>query len=140
MQFNTRPSRTIDSSHDESDLGRIRCAGKVGIDLLGVVLIQAHESIQNVVTCGSIIRSTCLPVRRAIFGRIRQERASSKPGMRTFVVREIVLHGAHWKLLLEAINLVQEQNNTRLGKPSGITDAVEEGEGFLHPVHRFIFE
>lgn len=59
---------------------------------------------------------------------------------RTFVVWKVVLHGADGQLLLESVNLVQEQDDTGLDKPSRIANAVEEGEGFLHSVDGFIFE
>jgi len=104
------------------------------------MLIEAHEAVQYVVTCGSIIGTPCLPVRRAILGRIRYEWSSGKPGMRTFVVWKVVLHWAHGQLLLEAIDLVEKQDDTRLGEPSRIANAVEKGKSFLHSVDRFVLE
>ena len=112
-----RDGHTVDSGHDESDLGGIGGASEMGIDLFGIVLVQGDETVQNVVTCGSIIGSTCLPVRGTILGRVRHERASGKPGMRTFIIRKVILHGAHGQLLLEAIDLVQEQDDAGLGEP-----------------------
>jgi hypothetical protein len=58
----------------------------------------------------------------------------------TFVVREVVLHGAHGELLLESIDLVQEQDDRGLYKPSRVADGVEQCEGLLHSVHGLILE
>lgn len=60
--------------------------------------------------------------------------------VRTFVVREVVLHRAHGKLLLEPIDLVQEQNYAGLDEPPGIANAVEKSESLLHTVDSLIFE
>ena len=60
--------------------------------------------------------------------------------MPTFVVREVNLHGADRQFLLEAIDLVQEQDDTGLGEPPRVANAVEEGESFLHPVDRLVLE
>ena len=50
---------TVHCGHDESNLGGIGGAGEVGVDLLRVVLVQADEAVQNVVTSSGIIRATC---------------------------------------------------------------------------------
>lgn len=105
----------IDSSHDESDLGSIGSTGEVGVDLLGLMLIQADESIQDVVACQSVI-------------------------ITAFVVGEVVLHWADWEFLLETINLIQEQNDRSLDEPSRVADGIEEGQGFLHTVDGLILE
>jgi len=76
----------VDCSHDESDLGGISGTGEVSVDLLGLMLVQANESVQDVVACQCVI-------------------------ITTFVVGEVVLHWADWELLLEAINLVQKQDD-----------------------------
>ena len=60
--------------------------------------------------------------------------------MLTFIVWEVILHGADGQLLLESVDLVQEQYYASLDEPSGIADAVEQGKSFLHSVHCFIFE
>lgn len=112
----------------------------MGIDLLRIMLIQAHKPVQNIVTCGSIIGSTCLPVRRTILGRIRNKWASGKPGVRTFIIRKVILHWAHRQLLLEAIDLVEEQDDTRLCEPSRVANAVEKGKGLLHTVDGLVLE
>jgi hypothetical protein len=46
-------------------------------------------------------------------------------GFRTFIIWEIILHRANWQLFLEPVDLVQEQNDARLDKPSRIADAVK---------------
>lgn len=58
----------------------------------------------------------------------------------TFVVREIVLHRADGELFSESINLVQEENDTGLEEPSGVTDRVEQCQGFLHTVYSFVLK
>lgn len=60
--------------------------------------------------------------------------------VRTFVIREIVLHWADGQLFLEPIDLVQEQNDRSLDKPSGVTDGIEKGQGLLHAVDGFVFK
>lgn len=55
------------------------------VDLLGLVLVEADESVQDVVT------SRCVVVT-------------------ALVVREVVLHRADRQLLLESIDLVQEED------------------------------
>jgi len=75
----------IDGGHDEADLGGIGGTGEMGVNLLGLVLVQAHKSVQDIVAGLGVVISS-------------------------FVIGEIVLHWADWELLLEAINFVQEQN------------------------------
>jgi len=50
---------TVDSRHDESYLHRVRCAGKVSVDLLGFMLILAYEAVEYVVACRSVVRTAC---------------------------------------------------------------------------------
>lgn len=50
------------------------------------------------------------------------------------------MHGADWQLLLESVDLVQKQDNAGLDKPSGVANAIKQGEGFLHSVDSLIFE
>lgn len=106
---------TIDRGHDESDLGGIGGTGEMGINLLRLVLVQADESVQDVVAGQGIVVST-------------------------FIVGEVVLHWADRKLLLETIDLVQEQNYRGLDEPSRVANRVEKGEGFLHTVDGLIFK
>jgi len=95
---NTR--HTIDGRHDETDLGRVRCASEVRVDLLRLMLVQAYETVEDVIARGGIVVSA-------------------------FVVREVVLHRAYWKLLLESIDLVQEEDDGRLNEPPRVADRVE---------------
>jgi len=101
--------------HDESDLHCICRAGEVSVDLLGLVLVERDESIENVVAGGGVVWAT-------------------------LVVGEVVLHGADGKLLLEPIDLVQEQDDGCLDEPPRVADGVEQCEGFLHTVDSLIFE
>ena len=58
---------TIDGCHDEADLGGIRGAGEVGVDLLVLVLVEGHEAVQDVVARGLVVAPPCaisLVVRR----------------------------------------------------------------------------
>lgn len=77
---------TINSRHDESNLGSVGSASEMGVDLFCLVLVETDESVQDVVTCESVIIST-------------------------FIIWEVVLHRTDRKLLLESIDLVQEQDN-----------------------------
>ena len=79
------------------------------------MLIQADKSVQDIVAGQCII-------------------------ITTLVVRKVILHWAHWELLLETIDLVQEQNYRRLDEPSRVANRIEQGEGFLHTVHCLVFE
>jgi len=106
---------TVNSGHDESYLHGIRRTGEVSVDLLGLVLVQADESVEDVVAGGGVIWAS-------------------------LVVREVVLHWADWELLLESVDLVQEKNDTGLDEPSRIADRVEKSQGFLHTVDSLIFE
>jgi hypothetical protein len=58
----------------------------------------------------------------------------------TFIVGEVVLHRAHWELLLESVDLVQEKNDAGLDKPPGVADAVKKRERLLHSVDGLVFE
>jgi hypothetical protein len=106
---------TIDSGHDESNLGGVGGASEMCVDLFGFVLVQAHESIENIVARSLVV----IP---------------------SLVIGKIVLHGAHWELLLESINLIQEQDDGGLDKPSGVANRVEKGQGLLHTVYSLVFE
>lgn len=85
------------------------------VDLLGLMLVQADESVENVVAGQSVV-------------------------VTTFEVREVVLHGRNWELLLESIDLVQEQDDGCLDEPARVANRVEESEGFLHSVDGLIFK
>jgi hypothetical protein len=64
----------------------------MGVDLLGLVLVQANEAVENVIASRGVV-------------------------VAALVVREVVLHGADRQLLLESIDLVEEQNDRCLDKP-----------------------
>lgn len=106
---------TVDSSHNESDLGCVCGARKVCVDLLLLGLVERDEAVQNIVAGGGVVGSS-------------------------LVVREVVLHRAHGELLLEAVNLVEEEDDRRLDEPARVADGVEQSQGFLHTVHCLIFE
>lgn len=63
-------SLTVYSSHDEANLCGIRGASEMCVDLFGLVLVQAHEAVEDVVASGTIV-------------------------IAALVVREVVLHRAH---------------------------------------------
>jgi len=106
---------TVNSSHDEADLGGVGGAGKVGVDLFGVVLIQAHEAVENVVASLAVV-------------------------VAAVVVGEVVVHGTDWELLLEAVNLVEEEDDGRLDEPARVADGVKQGQGFLHAVDSLVLK
>lgn len=85
------------------------------VDLLRLVLVQADESVKNIVAGRRVV-------------------------VTALVIGEVVLHGADRQLLFEPIDLVQEQNYRRLNKPSRVTNRVEKGKGLLHSVDGLIFE
>lgn len=105
----------IDGGHHEADLGGVGGASEMGVDLLRLVLVQADESVQDVVAGQSVI-------------------------LASLVIREVVLHWAGWQLLLETIDFVQEQNYRGLDEPSGITDGIEKRESLLHAVDSLVLE
>lgn len=85
------------------------------VDLLGLVLVQVDEAVEDVVAgCGIVVT--------------------------TLVVGEVVLHGADGKLLLKPVDLVQEQDDRRPNKPPRVADGVEQRQGLLHTVDRLVLE
>ena len=94
---------TIDSRHDEPYLSSIGRAGKMGIYLLRLVLIQGHESVQDIVACRSVIRSTFSNIRSVLLPKVVANLVQL-----AFIIREIILHGGHGELLLESVDLVQK--------------------------------
>lgn len=54
-----RSIHTINSCHNEADLGSICCASEMSVDLLGLGLIKGNEAIEDVVAGRSVIRTTC---------------------------------------------------------------------------------
>jgi hypothetical protein len=51
---------TIHSSHDESDLHGVCSACEVGVDLLGLVLVERYEAVEDVVTGRCVVGATCV--------------------------------------------------------------------------------
>lgn len=99
-QQKAKDQLTIDSCHNEADLSGIRGAGEMGIDLLCLVLVEGDESVEDVIACCSIVGATF-----ADFMSGRFKNCQGLMGI-TFVIWEIILHGADWKLLLKPIDLV----------------------------------
>ena len=52
---------TVDGCHDESDLCRVGGTCEVGVDLLGLVLVQGHEAVEDVVARGGVVGTTWEP-------------------------------------------------------------------------------
>lgn len=67
------------------------------VDLLCLVLVQADESVKDVVACRRIV-------------------------ITTLVIGEVVLHRADRQLLLESVDLVEEENDGGLDEPSGVAN------------------
>lgn len=106
---------TVDRSHDEADLCGISGTCEVSVDLLLLGLVQRHEAVEDVVASGGIVGTA-------------------------LVVGEVVLHGADGQLLLEAIDLVEEENDGGLDEPPRVANRVEQSKRFLHTVDGLIFE
>lgn len=76
----------VDGSHDESDLHGVGCAGEVGVDLLGRMLVEtvhmllAYSSLNQKVKCNSRNKSVQDVITR---GTVI---------LTSLVVREVVLH------------------------------------------------
>lgn len=102
MTLNTKKckrgkSHTVDCRHDKADLGGICGASEVRVDLLGLVLVQADKSVQDVVARRRIV-------------------------ITALVIGEVVLHRADRQLLLESVDLVEEENDGGLDEPSGVAN------------------
>ena len=98
--------RTVHSCHDETDLSGVGGTCKVCVDLLGLMLIQRNETVQDVVACRRIIRSTFSNIRL-----LMRTAVSSILVQLAFIVREIVLHWRHRQFFLESVDLIQEEND-----------------------------
>lgn len=85
------------------------------VDLLGLVLVETHETVQDVVAgCGVVVTA--------------------------LIVGKVVLHWADGQLFLESINLVQEQDYRCLDEPSGVANRVKQGQSLLHTVHSLVLK
>jgi hypothetical protein len=85
------------------------------VDLLLLSLVERNEAVKDVIASSGVVGTT-------------------------LVVGEVVLHRADGKFLLEAVDLVQEENDGCLDKPTRVANRVEQGQGFLHTVDSLIFE
>lgn len=106
---------TVDSGHDEADLGGVGGAGEVGVDLFLFGLVQGDEAVEDVVASSGVVGTA-------------------------LVIGEVVLHRADGQLLLESIDLVEEENDGGLDEPPGVADGVEQSQGFLHTVDGLVLE
>lgn len=107
----------------------------MSVDLLRLVLVQRNESVQDIVACRSIIRSTFINIRSLVLPTVVADLIQL-----AFIVREIILHGGHGEFLLESVDLVQKEDDRGLDKPSGIADGVKESQSFLHSVDGLVFK
>ena len=87
----------------------------MSVDLLALVLVEVDEAVQDVVAGRSVV-------------------------VAALVVGEVVLHRADGQLLLEAINLVQEENDGRLDEPPRVANGVEKCQSLLHAVDRLVLK
>lgn len=81
--------RTIHGSHDETDLGGIGGTGKMSVDLLGLMLVQGDETVQDVIAGRGIVGSTFMKIRFLVFLSV-----GSNLVQLAFIVWEVVLHRA----------------------------------------------
>ena len=77
----------------------------MGIDLLGLVLVQRYKTVQDIVACGSVVRSTFSQIRFLMFSAMFSDLVQL-----AFVVWEVILHRGHRELLFKSIDFVQEQD------------------------------
>lgn len=61
---------TVHSRHDEADLHGIGGACKVCVDLLGLVLVQRDEAVEDVVACRSVVRTAWSKVSTTVISRM----------------------------------------------------------------------
>ena len=85
---------TVHGGHDEANLRGVSGTCEVGVDLLLLGLVEGNKAVEDVVASRGVVGTT-------------------------LVVGEVVLHRADGKLLLEAIDLVEEQNDRGLDEPAG---------------------
>ena len=78
----------------------------MSIDLLGLMLIQGNKTVEDVVASRSIVRSTFSNIRFLMIPSVCSILIEL-----AFIIREVVLHRANRKLLLESVDLVQEQDD-----------------------------
>ena len=49
---------TVDGCHNEPNLCRVGGTCEMGVDLLGLVLVQGHEAVENIVARGGVVGTT----------------------------------------------------------------------------------
>ncbi len=90
------------------------------VDLLGLVLIEGDEAVEDVVASSSVIGSTFTNIRLLMLPTVGSDLVKL-----AFIIREIILHRRNRKFLLKPIDLVQEQDDRGLDEPPGVADGVE---------------
>lgn len=50
----------VDRGHDEADLHGVGGAGEMGVYLLGLVLVEGYEAVEDVVARGRVLGATCV--------------------------------------------------------------------------------
>lgn len=99
------------------------------------MLVQGNEAIEYIITRRRIVRSAFIKIRLLV-----PLAAGANLDELAFIIREVILHWADWKLLFKPIDLVQEQDDGGFDEPSRVADGVEERQGLLHPVDGLVFE
>ena len=127
--------RTIHSGHDKADLCGIGSTREMGVYLFGLVLVQRNEAIQDIVACGGIVRSTFCNIRFLVFPPVGSTLVEL-----AFIIREVVLHRAQGKFLLEPVDLIQKQNDGCFDEPPRVADGIEQGKRLLHAVDSLVLE
>ena len=85
----------------------------MGVDLLGFVLVERDETIEDVIASSSVIGTTFSNIRLLMLtaeGSILVQLA--------FIIREIVLHGRHRELLFKSVDFVEEEDDGGFDEPS----------------------
>lgn len=85
------------------------------VNLLLLGLVERDEAVEDIVASSGVVGTA-------------------------LVVGEVVLHGADGKLLLEAVDLIQEENDRCLDEPTRVANRVKQGQSFLHTIDGLIFE
>lgn len=92
---------TINSCHHEANLCCVGSTGKVSVYLFGLVLIERHEAVQDVVARRRVVGSTFSNINLLMFPTM-----ISRLVELAFIVREIVLHWGNREFLFKSIDLV----------------------------------
>lgn len=89
----------------------------MGVDLFGLMLIQGYETVEDVIAGRGIVGSTFSKIRFLVIPPV-----ASMLVELAFIVRKVVFHRTDREFLLEAVDLVQEQDDGRLDEPSRVAD------------------